>query len=92
MITELRLYNEVVYQICTNYDKFKEDGLSKEEMEAALAKIEKTITSIDMENDSSLAAEIRQTILENIQVAEKQIEAVFSKNAVPLSKTEKGNE
>lgn len=66
VITELRLYNEVVYQICTNYDKFKQDGLSKEEMEEALEKIEKTVTSIDMENNSSLAAEIQQTILENI--------------------------
>ena len=39
VITELRLYNEIVYQICTHYDAFREAGLTQNKMQEALDRI-----------------------------------------------------
>lgn len=82
IITELRLYHEVVYQICTNYDKFRESGLSREEMETALSRIKEKVTSMNTSGSSELAKELRTSVRSGIQAAEKQIAAIFASNVV----------
>lgn len=80
VITELRLYNEIVYQICTNYDKFKDAGLSKEEMEQTLAKIEMSVGGLHTEG-SAVAVELKNDILSAAEIGKKRVEAVFAANA-----------
>lgn len=47
VITELRLYNEIVYQICTHYDAF-EAGLTQNEMQEALDRITEAVNAADV--------------------------------------------
>lgn len=95
VITELRLYNEIVYQICTNYDNFKDNGLSKEEMEQTLAHIETSVCGLNTE-DSAVAEELKQDILSAAEIGKKQVQAIFAVNAktkttqIPLKGGENG--
>lgn len=91
VITELRLYKEIVYQICTNYDKFKESGLKQEEMEKALNHVEERIKGLEGQQDSSLAEEISQSIQQDISMGRKQIIAIFAPNVITDSDMEEGN-
>lgn len=80
IVTELRLYNEIVYQICTHYDAFKESGVSKEEMQTMLQNIRQAADSAEI-NDNPVAKELKQEIDDAIVIGEKQIQAAFAANA-----------
>ena len=85
VITELRLYNEVVYQICTNYDNFKNAGLSQKEMEQTLVKIETLVNGLNSA-DSAVAEELKENILSAAEIGKKQVQAIFASNAQTPSK------
>ena len=80
IVTELRLYNEIVYQICTHYDAFKEAGVTKEEMQTTLQNIRQAADSTEI-NDNPVAKELKQEIDDAIVIGEKQIQAAFAANA-----------
>lgn len=80
IITELRLYNEIVYQICTHYDSFKDDGLSKGDMEQTLAHIEMSVSGLNTA-DNAVAEELKRDILSAAEIGKKQVEAIFAANA-----------
>ena len=80
IVTELRLYNEIVYQICTHYDAFKEAGVTKEEMQTTLQNIRQAADSAEI-NDNLVAKELKQEIDDAIVIGEKQIQAAFAANA-----------
>lgn len=85
VITELRLYNEIVYQICTNYDNFKNAGLSQEEMEQTLVKIDTLVNGLNSA-DSAVAEELKENILSAAEIGKKQVQAIFAANAQTPSK------
>ena len=80
VVTELRLYNEIVYQICTHYDAFKEAGVTKEEMQTALQTIRQAADNAKI-NDNQAAKELKQEIDDAIVIGDKQIQAAFAANA-----------
>lgn len=80
VITELRLYNEIVYQICTRYDVFCEAGLAREEMEQTLTDIESAVRGSDTA-DNPVAEELKADILEAVDMGRKQVQAVFAAHA-----------
>lgn len=78
VITELRLYNEIVYQIYTHTEKFKEEAdISQEEMEQALFKISELLDELDIEENTQ-ALELKSTIETNMGLAERMIGTIFS--------------
>lgn len=81
VITELRLYNEIVYQICTHYDAFRGAGLTQKEMQSVLDKIIAAVHAIDAA-DNQVAKELKNNILEAAAIGERQIQAIFAANAV----------
>lgn len=83
VITELRLYNEIVYQICTNGDKYKAAGLTKEELERALASVEESVRGLDTA-DGTVAGELKRDILAAVSVGKQQVRAVFAANALTI--------
>lgn len=88
VITELRLYNEIVYQICTHYDAFKEAGVTKEEMQTTLQDIRNAVDSAKI-NDNQVAKELKQEIDDAIVIGDKQIQAAFAANAqIQMDETE----
>lgn len=80
VVTELRLYNEIVYQICTHYDAFKEAGVTKEEMQTTLQTIRQAADNAKI-NDNQAAKELKQEIDDAIVIGGKQIQAAFAANA-----------
>ena len=80
VVTELRLYNEIVYQICTHYDAFKEAGVTKEEMQTTLQTIRQAADNAKI-NDNQAAKELKQEIDDAIVIGDKQIQAAFAANA-----------
>ena len=86
VITELRLYNEIVYQICTHYDAFREAGLTQEEMKEALNRITTAVNAADV-TDNQVAKELKDNILDAAAIGEKQIQAMFAANAVTSEDT-----
>ena len=74
--TALRMYNEMVNQIVTNARKFKEAGVSKNEMEKKLDSIQKHIDS-EVKSASDAGSEritsLIATIEENMELAEQAI-------------------
>ena len=77
VITELRLYNEIVYQVCTHYDAFCGSGLTREEMERALEHTEKAVRRLDAP-DNPVAGELKAHILTAVRMGRKQVRAVFA--------------
>lgn len=78
IITALRLYNEIVYQIQTNTDKFKhEAGIKQEAMGKALKDIAGKIKTLNLE-DNRQAQDIKTNLMDNIDMAQKNIRAAFS--------------
>ena len=86
VITELRLYNEIVYQIWTHYDAFREAGLTQEEMKEALNRITTAVNAADV-TDNQVAKELKDNILDAAAIGEKQIQAMFAANAVTSEDT-----
>lgn len=84
MITDLRLYSEIVYQIYTRTVEFKnEAGVSREEMEQALTEIEERVASMYIGDDSQ-AMQLTADISANIERARKNIAAAFDTNSNSL--------
>lgn len=81
VITELRLYNEIVYQICTHYDGFWGAGVSRAEMEKAITDIEKAVSLAEV-MDNPTARELKAGILEAAQLGRNRLRAMFAANAV----------
>ena len=87
-MTELRLYNEIVGQICTRAVEFKnEAGLTRDAMEQALAEVERCMDRLPAsENQNSSGSgtsknyekQLVEALQSNIRLARKNIEAVFS--------------
>ena len=80
VVTELRLYNEIVYQICTHYDAFKEAGVTKEELQTTLQTIRQAADNAKI-NDNQAAKELKQEIDDAIVIGDKQIKAAFAADA-----------
>lgn len=85
-ITKLRLYDEIVYQICTNYVAFKESGISKEEIEQTLTYIEDEVQKRETEGNA-VADNLKAEILSVAVLGKRQIEAAFSDAAQRRTKT-----
>ena len=80
VITELRLYNEIVAQINNSYLRFRDAGVTPEQMEQALSQIESSIDLLDTTNNSqaqSLVLQIKQAS----GLARNNIKAISSGSA-----------
>ena len=80
MITELRLYNEIVAQINNSYMQFKEAGITQQQMEQALNDVESRMGSMNLSTNAQ-AASLSQNITNAITLARNNVKAVFSSNA-----------
>lgn len=82
VITELRLYNEIVYQIFTRTMEFKDEaGISQETMNQAMDEIQDKMDGMNLDNNHQ-AQDLKTSIEENINMARKNITAAFSSNSV----------
>lgn len=92
VITELRLYNEIVCQLQINAYKFKnEAGISRITMEKTLDAVEDKIKGLNI-NENQLAQDISVSIAANIDMARRTIEATFSSASYRVDKkTDGGN-
>lgn len=78
VITELRLYNEIVYQIYTRTVEFRDEaGLTQEVMEQALTDIAGRIEGLNTSQNRQ-AEELKASIEANIDLARKNITATFA--------------
>ncbi|HCT90295.1 MAG TPA: hypothetical protein DF613_02760 [Lachnospiraceae bacterium] len=77
VVTELRLYNEIVYQICTRCDAFYEAGVAGEDMARALNDVENRIRGLYI-TENPVAEELKQEILKAALIGRKQVEAVLA--------------
>lgn len=82
VITELRLYNEIVYQIYTRTVEFRnEAGISQASMEKALDDITARMSAMLLDNNRQ-AQELKATIEDNITMARKNIKATFATDTI----------
>lgn len=79
-ITELRLYNEIVYQINKSYTEFKNQaGLSQKTLEDVINEIEKKVKDMEIATNSTVQEQsLKGQIEETIEAARKNIKAAFS--------------
>ena len=79
-ITELRLYNEIVYQINKSYTEFKNQaGLSQKTLEDVINEIEKRVEGMEIVANSTVQEQsLKRQIEETIETARKNIKAAFS--------------
>lgn len=79
-ITELRLYNEIVYQINKSYTEFKNQaGLSQKTLEDVINEIEKKVKDMEIAANSTVQEQsLKGQIEETIEAARKNIKAAFS--------------
>ena len=78
IITELRLYNEIVYQIYTRTLEFKnEAGLTEKDMNEALSEISKRLDQMNT-SGNQLAKQLVNEIMENMDLAVKNIAATYA--------------
>lgn len=88
-ITELRLYNEIVYQIYSRTEQFKEQaGLTREEMEEALNRITENVEVLNPDS-SGTEGDLKTSIEETTDLALRNINAAYSVNAMSLDNREK---
>lgn len=80
VVTELRLYNEIVYQVCTRCDAFCGAGLDRKDMEDALAAVEKAVRGLQ-DADQPVAEELKENITDAVRMGRKRVQAVFAANA-----------
>lgn len=79
-VTELRLYNEIVYQIYTHCTDFKNNAdLSQGTLEDTLGDIDDRLSTLNV--DTTQEKELKNTILDNIVQAKNMIAATYSKAA-----------
>lgn len=79
-VTALMIYNEMAYQVATNAQKFDNAGVSKQQMIAELKEIITHLTEDVDEVDKSQEriAYLMKKVLNNIKVAERELETNFS--------------
>ena len=80
VVTELRLYNEIAYQVCTHCDAFCEAGVTGEDMTRALADMESLVRGLHTA-DNPVAEGLEKEILKVVELGRKQVAAVFAANA-----------
>ena len=91
VITELRLYNEIVYQIFNQTMEFRDAGLSQETMRTALSDIQSKLERMNTGKNRQ-AEDLKQEILGSISAAERNITSAFASNAPAVEDTVKGGE
>lgn len=91
VITELRLYNEIVYQIFNQTMEFRDAGLSQETMRTALSDIQRKLERMNTGKNRQ-AEDLKQEILGSISAAERNITSAFASNAPAVEDTVKGGE
>lgn len=91
VITELRLYNEIVYQIFNQTMEFRDAGLSQETMRTALSDIQSKLERMNTGKNRQ-AEDLKQEILGSISAAERNITSAFASNAPVVEDTVKGGE
>ena len=89
VITELRLYNEIVYQIFNRTTEFRDAGLEQTTMVKALDDIQGKLETLNTGKNRQ-ADDLKTSIVENIQMARRNITSAFASNA--MSKTGEGGE
>ena len=88
VITELRLYNEIVYQIFSRTTEFRDAGLEQTVLVQVLDDIQGRLLILNT-GKSRQAEDLIITIGENIQMAKRNITSAFAAN--PLSKNREGD-
>ena len=93
VVTELRLYNEIVTQIYNRTNEFKDEaGLTQDVMNGALDDIENRMNAMNLDQNR-LAEELKTNISATIDGARKNITAAFAYDSVNAGEsTEGGNE
>ncbi len=80
IITELRLYNEVVYQIFNRVINFRDAGLSQAVMTEALNNIKEKLDRMNTGSNQQ-AKELKNSIGDYIEKANRSISEAFASNA-----------
>lgn len=88
VITELRLYNEIVYQIFSRTTEFRDAGLEQTTLVQALDDIQENLSALNTGKNRQ-AEDLILSIGENIQMAKRNITSAFASNTVP--KNREGN-
>ena len=88
VITELRLYNEIVYQIFSRTTEFRDAGLEQTVLVQVLDDIQGRLLILNT-GKSRQAEDLIITIGENIQMAKRNITSAFAANS--LSKNREGD-
>lgn len=80
VITELRLYNDIVVQIYEQVQEFDAAGVTQSTMESTLEDIQSKMDRMNLNNNSQ-AQELKETVESNIESAKHNISAAFSRNS-----------
>lgn len=80
VITELRLYNEIVAQVNNSYIQFKDAGITQQQMEAELTDIERRMELMNT-SSSVQAQELASGIQLAMSMARNNIKAIFPSSA-----------
>ena len=91
VVTELRLYNEIVYQIFNRTTEFRDAGLQQATMEQALDEIENKLDTMNIGKNRQ-AEDLKTSINESIQMARRNITSAFASNPMSKAKTDEGGE
>lgn len=91
VITELRLYNEIVYQIFNRTTEFRDAGLQQETMVQALDAIQDKLDTMNTGKNRQ-AEDLKTSINESIQMARRNITSAFASNPMSKAKTDEGGE
>ena len=91
VVTELRLYNEIVYQIFNRTTEFRDAGLQQATMEQALSEIENKLDTMNTGKNRQ-AEDLKISINDSIQMARRNITSAFASNPMSKAKTDEGGE
>ena len=91
VVTELRLYNEIVYQIFNRTTEFRDAGLQQATMEQALSEIENKLETMNTGKNRQ-AEDLKISINDSIQMARRNITSAFASNAMSKAQTNQGGE
>lgn len=91
VVTELRLYNEIVYQMFNRTTEFRDAGLQQATMEQALSEIENKLDTMNTGKNRQ-AEDLKISINDSIQMARRNITSAFASNAMSKAQTNQGGE
>ena len=91
VVTELRLYNEIIYQIFNRTTEFRDAGLQQATMEQALSEIENKLDTMNTGKNRQ-AEDLKISINDSIQMARRNITSAFASNAMSKAQTNQGGE